>query len=277
MDLFGGNCHKFLPENKVNTSLFGAQDALVGSGATMASEKGWLDHLGALLLPVVVSVGGLAYTIHKDAVDREVRAEERAADLSRQEWDRDTAYLQLLTSSNPDEKKLGLAITNQLVKSKKFPDELQPVLHVIAGGLPSDESTAIATEILATAQPTDRTAKARAAAVAKSAALRVFMQIQSEDQRSQAQDLLDMFKQQGYDPQPIKKVDVGPNQTDIRYFSSHSLDDAKGVAKLLRDRGMTVAEPKYYQSLVPFKDVEIWLGKSAAPKAKARPAPAESS
>ena len=70
----------------------------------MAQEKSWIDHVMALVLPVVVSVGGLAYTIHKDQVDEKVRNEIRRADIERQEWDRDTAYVRLLTSSNPDEK-----------------------------------------------------------------------------------------------------------------------------------------------------------------------------
>ena len=121
------------------------------SGGSMAQEKSWIDHVMALVLPVVVSVGGLAYTIHKDQVDEKVRNENRRADIERQEWDRDTAYVRLLTSSNPDEKKLGLAIIGQLVKQGTFPTDLKPVVAVIAGGLPSDDSTGIAAQLLKSA------------------------------------------------------------------------------------------------------------------------------
>ena len=193
----------------------------------MAQEKSWIDHVVALVLPVVVSVGGLAYTIHKDQVDEKVRTENRRADIERQEWDRDTAYVRLLTSSNPDEKKLGLAIIGQLVKQGSFPTDLKPVVAVIAGGLPSDDSTGIA-----------------------------------DAQRPAALDLQAGIRDLGFDTAPLDRANAGPNVTDIRYFSPDSSDEADKLRELLTSRGVKVGKPKFYKIPQPMREVEIWLGKS---------------
>jgi len=242
----------------------------------MAQEKSWIDHVVALVLPVVVSVGGLAYTIHKDQVDEKVRTENRRADVERQEWDRDTAYVRLLTSSNPDEKKLGLAIIGQLVKQGSFPTDLKPVVAVIAGGLPSDDSTGIAAQLLksaptspAPAQETGASATApsapvaaRAVAAAQPSRIKVFVQIQSDTQRPAALDLQAGIRDLGFDTAPLDRANAGPNVTDIRYFSPDSSDEADKLRELLTARGVKVGKPKFYKIPQPMREVEIWLGKS---------------
>lgn len=254
----------------------------------MAQEKTWIDHFTAILLPVVVSVGGLAYTIHKDQVDAQVRADNRKADLARQEWDRDTAYVQLLTSSNPDEKKLGLAIIGQLVKQGSFPNDLKPVVAVIAGGLPSDDSTGIAAQLLKSAPatqppPQTNTSSKTAAPVAVAAApqpsrIKVFVQIQSDAQRPAALDLQEAIRDMGFDTAPLDRAGSGPLATDIRYFSPDSADEADKLSALLASKGVKVGPPKFYKIPQPMREIEIWLGKSdmtgAKPAvAKAAPSP----
>ena len=246
----------------------------------MAQEKSWIDHVMALVLPVVVSVGGLAYTIHKDQVDEKVRNENRRADIERQEWDRDTAYVRLLTSSNPDEKKLGLAIIGQLVKQGSFPADLKPVVAVIAGGLPSDDATGIAAQLLKSAPATPPPAQpaastnsasptvapapvvARAVAVPHVAKVKVFVQIQSDAQRPAALDLQSAIRDLGFDTAPLDRASTGPNVTDIRYFSQDSADEADKLRELLTARGVKVGKPKFYKIPQPMREVEIWLGKS---------------
>ena len=242
----------------------------------MAQEKSWIDHVVALVLPVVVSVGGLAYTIHKDQVDEKVRTENRRADIERQEWDRDTAYVRLLTSSNPDEKKLGLAIIGQLVKQGSFPTDLKPVVAVIAGGLPSDDSTGNSVALLKKAPNSPQTGQetgasatapsapvaARAVAAAQLSRIKVFVQIQSDAQRPAALDLQAGIRDLGFDTAPLDRANAGPNVTDIRYFSPDSSDEADKLRELLTARGVKVGKPKFYKIPQPMREVEIWLGKS---------------
>ena len=227
----------------------------------------------ALVLPVVVSVGGLAYTIHKDQVDEKVRTENRRADIERQEWDRDTAYVRLLTSSNPDEKKLGLAIIGQLVKQGSFPTDLKPVVAVIAGGLPSDDSTGIAAQLLKSApatppaqatgaSPATAPVAARAVAAPQLSRIKVFVQIQSDAQRPAALELQAGIRDLGFDTAPLDRASAGPNVTDIRYFSPDSSDEADKLRELLASRGVKVGKPKFYKIPQPMREVEIWLGKS---------------
>ena len=258
----------------------------------MGQDKSWMDHVTAILLPVVVSVGGLAYTIHKDQTDAQIRKENRDADIARQEWDRDTAYVQLLTSSNPEEKKLGLAIIGQLVKQGSFPADLKPVVAVIAGGLPSDDSTGIAAQLLKSAPATPPQTQATAAspasaptppatAAAQPSRIKVFVQIQADSQRPAALDLQSAIRDLGFDTAPLDRAGTGPNATDIRYFSPDSADEADKLRALLAAKGVKVGAPKYYKIPQPMREIEIWVGKSdmtgstvpatAAPKAAPNP------
>ena len=75
-------------------------------------QRDCLDFLntgGTFLLPLVIFVGGLLYTYHHDALERE-----------RLEWDRDAGFVKDLTSSNENERRYGLLMVQGLIKEKRF-------------------------------------------------------------------------------------------------------------------------------------------------------------
>ena len=161
------------------------------------------------------------------------------------------------------------------MKQGSFPTDLKPVVAVIAGGLPSDDSTGIAAQLLKSApvtppaqstgaSPTAAPAPvaARAVAAPQLSRIKVFVQIQSDAQRPAALDLQAGIRDLGFDTAPLDRASTGPNVTDIRYFSPDSSDEADKLRELLAARGVKVGKPKFYKIPQPMREVEIWLGKS---------------
>jgi hypothetical protein len=153
------------------------------------AQRDWIDATAKLLIPVVIAVGGILFTWHKDKTDTARQAADRDAEVARQQLERDTGYVRMLVSSNERERTLGLKIIEVQQQHGKFSQDLLPVLQAISQERPSAPSTQKAQAILQNAAKQDPAVATRIAPQTSDEPPTVYLQIARDDQRADARSL----------------------------------------------------------------------------------------
>jgi hypothetical protein len=99
---------------------------------------------------------------------------------------------------------------------------------------------------------------------------RVYIQISSEQQRTQARMIQERIKRAGFLAPGVELLSVGPNRTELRYFKKSDETEAQQIAKTIASAGApptVVLVPGFEQSATMRpKHYELWL---ASPRASA--------
>jgi hypothetical protein len=228
----------------------------------MASENkhDWVDTVSKLLIPIVIFIVGLMFSIQKDKNDR-----------ANQQFDRESSILKLAASPNQTEKALGLKIIEIRQKQGKFSPELLPIVRAISQGRPTDASTQAAQNILETAAKQNPEMEKQIAATLVTHSPRVFLQITTEDQRPDASDLQALLQNASFPVEEVELVNPGTNNNYVRYFSLNDKSQADKVVEIMKGMGFDVEEQNFTrlnQGGNSTGSVEVWIGKGQAPLSK---------
>ena len=218
------------------------------------------DYIATFLLPSVIFIGGTLYTIHRDKVERE-----------RLEWNRDADFVKELTSTSPTERQYGLLIVQGLIREKRFPRDLLPVMTALSEGRSTDPVTQVAAKFLAESSPgagAARSFKARNSPTATiqtpsltTVPLQVFVQIARKDQMGAAEELQNQLSKEGFYVHPPQIAADPPPCSNVRYFSPAALASAERVNHLLDLLGY---QPSTQQLAPPApispRQIEVWFG-----------------
>ncbi len=232
-----------------------------------------IDLISSLGLPITLALVGGLYTWQKDASDRRASVAQRTAETERQQLDRDTGYVKLLSSTNERERDLGLRIIEVLEKENKFSPDMIPVVQAVANGRPGDSNTQKAQDILASlgAQNTSIGKSSPGApprpSVVDKEATSVYIQIGSEEQRKDAEVLQARLKQMGYPAPGVELVPNGTVHTYVRFFSLGNRSKADSISETLKQLGFS-SEVQNFATGRQLPQLEVWIGTSEKPKAE---------
>lgn len=221
----------------------------------MAEDKhrDWVDTVSKLLIPVVIFFAGFWFSYQKDKNDRE-----------NQRFERESGILKLAASANETERTIGLKIIQIEVEQGKFSQEMLPVVQAISQGRPSDASTQVAQNILATAAEHDPEIKKQVLPATKNNLPTVYLQIAKDDQRGDATDLQARLVSAGFAVPGIELMARGTTNTYVRYFSAGDKLEADKVLGIMKGMGFNVSEQDFSHSANLGKvnpgQIEVWIG-----------------
>lgn len=95
---------------------------------------------------------------------------------------------------------------------------------------------------------------------------KVYLQIVDDNQRGQAQAILEMLKRNGFKVQGIEWVRVqvsGLNQTQVRYFRQEHSDEAQKIVALLRQARVQDPIAMHVSLNAPPNQIEVWFSATA--------------
>jgi hypothetical protein len=199
------------------------------------------------------------YSAHQSKVDARRLTAERENENNRRNLERDTGYVKMLVSKDPDEKALGIDIIRVLSRQNKFSPDLLAVLTIMAGDDKNGILAETAGQIVANQQQVNR-------AKAPNAALDVYVQISKPEQRSDAEALQDALRKDGFATPGIELVtgQVATVHTYIRYFAAPGALQASRVKDVMSKLGYTSPAVQDFSaySPSPLSNIEVWIGKT---------------
>ncbi len=223
-------------------------------------RRDWVDTASKLLIPVVIFVVGLIFSVQKDKNDR-----------ANQQFDRESSILKLAASSNQTEKLLGLKIIEIEQKQGKWSPELLPVVQAISQGRPTDTSTQTAQSILNTAAKQNPEFEKQMTANSVNRGAKIFLQVTAEEQKPDASDLRALLQTSGFPVEGVELVSPGTYNNYIRYFSLNDKPQADKVMEIMKGMGFSVEEQDFSQLNQGGNStgsLEVWIGKRQAPLSK---------
>ena len=228
----------------------------------MSEKQGntWIDLTEKLWVPVLIFLGGITYTVHKDRVDSSRQIEERNQADRRQQLERDSGYIRMLASANDKERDLGLRIIAVLQSEGKFSQDLAPVVYAMSAGRPSDPATQAAARIVSNVamakQPVPETTSATTDAPTD-----VFIQIWHEGQRQRATELQQALRAKGFATPGIELVPHATFHTYVRYFALDKVSKAAEVSAIMAPLGFKPQVQDFAHSQEPKSEaLEVWFG-----------------
>jgi hypothetical protein len=235
-----------------------------------------LSAVSGVLLPLAVAGVGGVYTYLQDKHNDDVLIQQRQNEQVRQRSEQATTLLTHLASDSARERLLAVKVTEQLAKDNLLPSELVPVLVEIAKNDDSSGVSGAATEAVASttkvttvsAAGTQETVSSQAQTTLAALPVRVYIHIRSEDQRKPAQKVAAALQAKGFLVPGIELVNVGPKESELRYFQGSNKDDTDSLIADLQTLRLDVSpvdlSERYKNSPgIRPRHYELWFGPTA--------------
>jgi hypothetical protein len=230
----------------------------------MSDEKkrDWVDVLdivSKLLIPVAIALAGFLYSAHQAKVDEDRLNAERQNENDRRNLERDTGYVRMLLSKDPNEKAFGIDIIRVLSRQNKFSPDLLAVLTAMAGDDKNPDLAEAAKQILENQIQVS-------SAKGTNAAIDVYIQIAKEEQRDDAKALQEALRKEGFAAPGIQLVtgEVATVHTYVRFFAAPGASQASHVKDVMSKLGYTSPAVQDFSAFTPspLLSIEVWIGKT---------------
>lgn len=203
--------------------------------------------IASVLLPMVVALIGGTYTYLQDKHNDEALQRQQENELIKQRSLQAVGLLGHLASENARERLLAVKVAEQLAKDKLLPSELVPALLEIAKVDPSSAVSVAAAEVFentskVTTVGTDGKPKqvdSQAKDTFAKIPPRVYIHIRSELQKKTAERIAAALQAEGFLVPGIERLEVGPKETELRYFSGSQQADTASLVEALRKAGIS--------------------------------------
>ena len=228
------------------------------------ARDGWskIDIIAGIMTPILIAGFGTAFSWQQHKADEAQQTANRVAGLVRD-----------LSSDRPEVKLAVLTLLSR--EREKHPEEVPEVLLASTAptlvSLYKNDSNA---EVARAAQQlvkdlSVKTEPALASSVAQPVEQisRVFIHVQSEDQREMARQIQAKLEVDGYVVPSIVPVTVGPRSPELRYLRRAEEKEAAQIATRVNSLNLVDLRPKYLdgyedsKTLRP-KTYELWFGSS---------------
>lgn len=248
------------------------------SNNTEKPRDGWskAEALAGILLPLLVALGGGAYTLiqdrHNEAALLQQKQREQLVTRSQQI----AGLLQHLASDKPRERLLAVTVAQQLASDALIPSELMAAIAEIAQNDESAEVAGAATALVTSTTTVSTvspegvvgSATSRAATALKEIAPRVYLHIRTEEDRAVARAISGDLQQVGFLVPGIEKLDGGPSQSELRYFEGSIPEDTRRILATLKEAGLDASAVDLTQRYkgstgIRPRHYELWIARGA--------------
>jgi hypothetical protein len=231
----------------------------------VSEKRDWYakaDLVSKILTPVVIFFLGTMYSCQQKRIDVEQKSLDRVTNLAKS-----------LSSANAGEQKVALAL---ITREKQLHPDLIPT-DILPVALP--EVLQLATnsknpEVAAQAQQLalDLGANTNLVQEIKTSIIqpRIYMQIPDENLRDQAAQIKGQLESLSYIVPGIEKVRAFTGPTQVKYFKTTEMPEAKTIAEQLRTFGVNDAKEIYIPGSEDSKKMrarhyEVWFGPNSFP------------
>jgi hypothetical protein len=228
----------------------------------MPEERDWYDKTdlaAKILTPIIIFLLGATYSYQQSKADQEQKSMDRVISLTKN-----------LTSGNPGEQQVALAL---IAREKQLHPDLIPN-ELLAVALPEVVRVAINSSNPETAEQAKKVAVDLSANTnlaqdvqtsVENVSPRIYIHIPEEGLRDEAKQIESRLEALNYIVPGIEKVSSSPSGAEVRYFKKTEEPEARKLAQQLRDLGVSDAKEAYVSgsevsTKIRPRHFEIWFG-----------------